>query len=85
MSFKFVEFIRNGKLIDSFVVLLWFPFVKKSLSCCPSLIVFYPQTYLVFAIIEKFTGTSLKLVFITNYILDKTISVKYFLLTNHDP
>ena len=30
-------------------------------------------------------GTSLKLVFITYYILNKTISMKYFLLTNHDP
>ena len=29
-------------------------------------------------------GTSLKLVFITYYILDKTISMKHFLLTNHD-
>ena len=30
-------------------------------------------------------GTSLKLVFITNYIPDKTIPIKYALLTNHDP
>ena len=32
-----------------------------------------------------FIGTSLKLVFITYCIIDKTISIKYFLLTNHDP
>ena len=31
------------------------------------------------------SGTSLRLVFITNYILDKTISKKYYLLTNQDP
>ena len=30
-------------------------------------------------------GTSLKLVFISNYIIDKTICIKYFQLTNHDP
>ena len=28
--------------------------------------------------------TSLKLVFISNYIIDKFISMKYFLLTSHD-
>ena len=30
-------------------------------------------------------GTSLKLVFITNYFTDKTFSKKYFLPTNNDP
>ena len=29
-------------------------------------------------------GTSLKLKFITKNFIDKTISIKYFILTNHD-
>ena len=34
--------------------------------------------------VTKSIGTSLKLVFIANYVLDKIILIKYSLLTNHD-
>ena len=34
---------------------------------------------------SEHNGICLKLVFISNNIIDETISIKYFLLTNHDP